>query len=224
MTLLEPSLIPLVVRQAELVRALAGLSLKNVRLTLRIRGKKAFEEQGELLFTHFGISGPLALSASAHLRQKEMAHTQVVLDLKPALSLEKLDARILRDFSEMHGKRLKNALVKLLPGNMQSAVIQMAGLDGEKPVSGLTKEDRHALGAAIKGFTLDIVGTRDVAEAIVTRGGVHVREVDPGTMESRRVRGLYFAGELLDVDAYTGGFNLQIAWSTGYLAGLSSAD
>ena len=223
-TLLEPSLIPLVVRQAELVRALAGLSLKNVRLTLRIRGKKAFEEQGELLFTHFGISGPLALSASAHLRQKEMAHTQVVLDLKPALSLEKLDARILRDFSEMHGKRLKNALVKLLPGNMQSAVIQMAGLDGEKPVSGLTKEDRHALGAAIKGFTLDIVGTRDVAEAIVTRGGVHVREVDPGTMESRRVRGLYFAGELLDVDAYTGGFNLQIAWSTGYLAGLSSAD
>ena len=202
-----------------------GLSLRNVELTV-YNGKKkpVFREFGELLFTHFGVSGPLVLSASAHLRRWEGETYRLDIDLKPALDEQKLDARLLRDIGENPNRDMSNIAAGLVPHSMIPVLLRRAGLSGNEKANSLTKEQRRGLVQVLKHFTLDVTGTRPVSEAIVTAGGVKVGEVAPSTMASKRVDGLYFAGEVLDVDAYTGGFNLQIAWATGYLAGLSAAE
>ena len=201
---------------------LQGLSLRNVVLRMKNqRGKSVYQEQGELLFTHFGLSGPLVLSASAHMdfaRDRYAAH----IDLKPALDEEKLDARLLRDFGERANQDVSNALGALVPRSMIPVMAERTGIDGQTKVRDIRREQRRRLLDALKDFTVDISGPRPVEEAIVTAGGVKVSQVDPKTMQSKLVQGLYFAGELLDVDGYTGGFNLQIAWSTGYAAGLAA--
>ena len=201
---------------------LQGLSLRNVVLRMKNqRGKTGYQEQGELLFTHFGLSGPLVLSASAHMdfaRDRYAAH----IDLKPALDEEKLDARLLRDFGERANQDVSNALGALVPRSMIPVMAERTGIDGQTKVRDIRREQRRRLLDALKDFTVDISGPRPVEEAIVTAGGVKVSQVDPKTMQSKLVQGLYFAGELLDVDGYTGGFNLQIAWSTGYAAGLAA--
>ena len=201
---------------------LQGLSLRNVVLRMKNqRGKTVYQEQGELLFTHFGLSGPLVLSASAHMdfaRDRYAAH----IDLKPALDEEKLDARLLRDFGERANQDVSNALGALVPRSMIPVMAERTGIDGQTKVRDIRREQRRRLLDALKDFTVDISGPRPVEEAIVTAGGVKVSQVDPKTRQSKLVQGLYFAGELLDVDGYTGGFNLQIAWSTGYAAGLAA--
>ena len=201
---------------------LQGLSLRNVVLRMKNqRGKTVYQEQGELLFTHFGLSGPLVLSASAHMdfaRDRYAAH----IDLKPALDEEKLDARLLRDFGERANQDVSNALGALVPRSMIPVMAERTGIDGQTKVRDIRREQRRRLLDALKDFSVDISGPRPVEEAIVTAGGVKVSQVDPKTMQSKLVQGLYFAGELLDVDGYTGGFNLQIAWSTGYAAGLAA--
>lgn len=221
---IRPSLIPMVVREQEVCKRLQGLSLKNIRLSLYEGKKELFCQQGEMLFTHFGVSGPLVLSASAHIRDYGFADTRIVLDLKPALGEEKLDARLLRDFEENPKKILGNALFGLFPRAMAGEVIRASGVPEETPVCEITREQRRQIILATKRFVFRIAGLRSIDEAIITRGGVSVRDIVPGTMESRRVRGLYFAGEVLDLDAYTGGYNLQIAFSTGFLAGNAAAD
>lgn len=181
-----------------------------------------YEDFGELLFTHFGISGPTIISASAYvggILKKDPC--RIVIDLKPALSKEQLDQRILRDFEKNHNKQFKNVLHELLPKKMIPVIIDRSGIDPEKKVNVITREERQNLVSAIKEFTLTATGLRGYNEAIITQGGIHVKEINPSTMESKLVQGLYFAGEVLDLDAVTGGFNLQIAWSTGYLAGIS---
>lgn len=219
-----PSLVPMTVLE-DYCMQMQGLSLRNVQATIREGGKVFFEEFGEMLFTHFGVSGPLMLSASSvvndRLRKKKLSLT---IDLKPALSEEQLDARILRDFEENKNRQFKNSVKGLLPAKMIPVVISLSGIDPEKKINGITKQERKKLVECIKAFPLTLTGLRGFNEAIITRGGVSVKQVDPSTMESKLVKGLYFAGEILDVDAYTGGFNLQIAWSTGYLAGSSIAE
>lgn len=219
-----PSLVPMTVLE-DYCMQMQGLSLRNVQATIREGGKIFFEEFGEMLFTHFGVSGPLMLSASSvvndRLRKKNLSLT---IDLKPALSEEQLDARILRDFEENKNRQFKNSVKGLLPAKMIPVVISLSGIDPEKKINGITKQERKKLVECIKAFPLTLTGLRGFNEAIITRGGVSVKQVDPSTMESKLVKGLYFAGEILDVDAYTGGFNLQIAWSTGYLAGSSIAE
>ncbi len=198
---------------------LSGLTLKNVTLSLFENGKKkpVYSEMGEMLFTHFGISGPLVLSASAYVKAgKEYS---VLIDLKPALSLEMLDSRILRDFSELLNKDFANSLDGLLPKSLIPVVVKLSGIDRDKKVNQISREERLHLCEVVKKFPLHITGLRPVEEAIITRGGVSVKEINPATMESKLVSGLFFAGEVIDVDAFTGGFNLQIAFSTGYLAG-----
>lgn len=216
-----PSLVPMTVLE-DYCMQMQGLSLRNVQATIREGGKVFFEEFGEMLFTHFGVSGPLMLSASSvvndRLRKKNLSLT---IDLKPALSEEQLDARILRDFEENKNRQFKNSVKGLLPAKMIPVVISLSGIDPEKKINGITKQERKKLVECIKAFPLTLTGLRGFNEAIITRGGVSVKQVDPSTMESKLVKGLYFAGEILDVDAYTGGFNLQIAWSTGYMAGSS---
>lgn len=218
------SLVPMTVLE-DYCMQMQGLSLRNVQATIREGGKVFFEEFGEMLFTHFGVSGPLMLSASSvvndRLRKKNLSLT---IDLKPALSEEQLDARILRDFEENKNRQFKNSVKGLLPAKMIPVVISLSGIDPEKKINGITKQERKKLVECIKAFPLTLTGLRGFNEAIITRGGVSVKQVDPSTMESKLVKGLYFAGEILDVDAYTGGFNLQIAWSTGYLAGSSIAE
>ncbi len=216
----EPSLVPLLVEGPE-CPALMGLSLRNVKLSLLEGEKKKplYEEQGEMLFAHFGLTGPLVLSASAHLK-KGKTHT-VSIDLKPALSEEKLYARIGRDFEKHGAKEAKNALVDLLPGKLIPIILARWGVDPEQRASQLPKEQRLALARLLKDLRFPVAGKGPFAHAVVTAGGVSVKEVDPSTMESKKVWGLYFAGEVLDLDAYTGGFNLQIAFSTGYLAAQS---
>ena len=218
------SLVPLVCAGSD-CPDMQGLSLRNVELTV-YNGKKkpVFREFGELLFTHFGVSGPLVLSASAHLRRWEGETYRLDIDLKPALDEQKLDARLLRDIGENPNRDMSNIAVGLVPHSMIPVLLRRAGLSGNEKANSLTKEQRRGLVQVLKHFTLDVTGTRPVSEAIVTAGGVKVGEVAPNTMASKRVDGLYFAGEVLDVDAYTGGFNLQIAWATGYLAGLSAAE
>ena len=218
------SLVPLVCAGSD-CPDMQGLSLRNVELTV-YNGKKkpVFREFGELLFTHFGVSGPLVLSASAHLRRWEGETYRLDIDLKPALDEQKLDARLLRDIGENPNRDMSNIAVGLVPHSMIPVLLRRAGLSGNEKANGLTKEQRRGLVQVLKHFALDVTGTRPVSEAIVTAGGVKVGEVAPNTMASKRVDGLYFAGEVLDVDAYTGGFNLQIAWATGYLAGLSAAE
>ncbi len=218
-----PALVPLTVKE-DWCRDLMGLSLKNVSLKM-VNGKKVlFEDFGEMLFAHFGITGPLALSASSFYGKRKTEEVQVVIDLKPALDEDQLDKRILRDFEEQINKHFRNSLGGLLPSKMIPVAVKLSGIDPEKPVHEITREERRNLVHLLKNLTLTVTGTRPFAEAIITQGGVSVKEVNPSTMESKRVKGLYMAGELLDLDAVTGGFNLQIAWSTGHLAGVSSAE
>lgn len=201
-----------------------GLSLKNVSLKMTSSGKKLYEGFGEMLFTHFGISGPLVLSASSYVsKAKNENDITVSIDLKPALSFEELDTRILKDFDEVKNKQFANALDKLLPRLMIPVIIDRCGIDPLTKVNEITREQRHTLVNTLKNYELHIKGRRPVGEAIITQGGVNVKEINPSTMESKIVPNLYFAGEVIDVDALTGGFNLQVAWSTGYLAGLNAA-
>ena len=215
---IHPSLIPFVCADPVCGR-LQGLALKNISLSLYEGKQRLFWGQGEMLFTHFGLSGPLVLSASAHLTDYSFSDTKILIDLKPALDFAQLDRRILRDFDEFKDKVLKNAILKLYPRALGVEVLEKAMLDGQKPVSIVTREERERLVATTKAFGIKVLGVRSIEEAIITRGGINVREVNPSTMESRKISGLFFAGEILDLDAYTGGFNLQIAFSTGYLAG-----
>ena len=218
------SLVPLV-SDDEGCRQMQGLSLKSVELTVYNQKNKAvFREFGEMLFTHFGLSGPLVLSASAHLRDWEKDRYRVSIDLKPALDEQKLDARILRDIGENPNRDFENLLCGLVPNSMAPVVLRRLEIPGTLKANSVTKEQRRALVQLLKHFQISVTGVRPVAEAIVTAGGVKVGEVKPNTMESKLVAGLYFAGEVLDVDAYTGGFNLQIAWATGHLAGVSAAE
>ena len=212
----KPSLVPLVTRE-KWVKDVMGLSLKNVELTLFCGKKKLYSDFGEMLFTHFGISGPIVLSASAHLKKFEGVTASI--DLKPALSQEQLDKRICRDFEKFNKKHLQNSLDELLPKAIIPVIIDITGINPHKEVCNITKEERKLLAATIKNLPLTVTGTRPIEEAIITSGGIKVSEIDPSTMESKIVKGLYFAGEIIDVDAYTGGFNLQIAFSTGFLAG-----
>lgn len=217
----KPTLVPLVIRERHIAEGLQGLSLKNVVLSVACGGKPVFSEMGELLFTHFGISGPLVLSASAVMPFFQGARAEI--DLKPALTEKVLDKRLLRDFEGNGQKRLKTAVSGLFPERLAKAVLEQAGLDEEKQIAEVTKADRERLIQTAKRFSLHIDGARSINEAIVTRGGVCVKEIDPSKMESKKVSGLYFAGEVIDVDGFTGGYNLQIAFSTGYLAGMSAA-
>lgn len=220
-TELSPALVPFVTKEA-VVKELQGLSLRNINVRISKGSKVLYEEFGEMLFTHFGVSGPVLLSASSFVAdalKKEPLTLSV--DLKPALTPEQLDARLLRDFEEFKNKQFKNALVHLLPSKMLPVITKRSGIDPEKKVNEITRQERQQIIGAVKDFRLTITGLRDYKEAIITQGGISVREVNPSTMESKRVRNLYFAGEVLDLDAVTGGFNLQIAWSTGYLAGIS---
>ncbi len=214
-----PSLAPFETAE-EWCRTLQGLSLKNVEATLELEGKEVYRGFGEMLFTHFGVSGPLILSASSYYRP---GNCRLFLNLKPALSAEQLDRRLLRDFTENNNRIFKNALDGLFPAKLIPVMVALSGIDPDKKVHALTREERRAFGALIGRLPMTVTGTRGFSEAIITRGGIQVREVNPSTMESKLVRGLYFAGEMLDVDALTGGFNLQIAWSTGHLAGESAA-
>ncbi|MBO5358515.1 MAG: NAD(P)/FAD-dependent oxidoreductase [Clostridia bacterium] len=217
-TEISGSLVPMNCHEGFCTR-LSGLSLKNVTLSLFENGKKkpVFSEMGEMLFTHFGISGPLVLSASAYVKAgKEYS---VLIDLKPALSLDMLDNRILRDFSQLQNKDFANSLDALLPKSLIPVVVKLSGIQGDKKVNQISREERLRLCEIIKKFPLTVTGLRPVEEAIITRGGVSVKEINPATMESKLISGLFFAGEVIDVDAFTGGFNLQIAFSTGYLAG-----
>lgn len=201
---------------------LQGLSLKNVSLTVSLEGKVFYEGFGEMLFTHFGLSGPLALSAASYMNAKHYGRKCMArIDLKPSLSKEQLDKRLLRDFEQAKNKQFKNALGGLLPSKMIPLMPVMAGIPAEKLVNELKREERQRLLEVLKGMEFTITGTRGFEEAIITIGGVNVKEVDPSTMESKIIPGLYLTGEMLDVDALTGGYNLQIAWATGYLAGVS---
>lgn len=218
------SLVPLESGDADCA-AMQGLSLRNVEATvLNGKNKLVFREFGEMLFTHFGVSGPLMLSASAHLRRWDKEQYRLSIDLKPALDQQKLDSRILRDIGENPNRDMANILSGLVHRSMVPVLLRRLALPEGEKANSLTKEQRRALVQELKHFTVSLTGPRPVAEAIVTAGGVKVGDVVPGTMASKLAEGLYFAGEILDVDAYTGGFNLQIAWATGYLAGLSAAE
>ena len=218
---LSPALVPFETAEP-VVKELQGLSLKNIQARI-LKGKKViYEEFGEMLFTHFGVSGPVLLSASSYgAAQLKKGPLTLSLDLKPALSEEQLDARILRDFEEQKNKQYKNSLSRLLPAKMIPVIVERSGIDPDKKINEITREERRRIVQAVKDFRLTLTGLRGYKEAIITQGGVSVREINPSTMESKLVKGLYFAGEVLDLDAVTGGYNLQIAWSTGYLAGSS---
>lgn len=219
-TELKPSLVPLDIHEG-FCSHLSGLSLKNVTLSVFEEGKKKplFSEMGEMLFTHFGISGPLVLSASSHIRYMGKKNYIAFIDLKPALTPEQLDNRILRDFSEFQNKDFANSLDKLLPKSLIPVIIKLSGIESGKKVNQISREERQALAGIIKALPLHIIGFRPIEEAIITSGGISVKEIDPKTMASKLIEGLFFAGEIIDVDAYTGGFNLQIAFSTGFTAG-----
>lgn len=220
-TELYPSLVPMEVKEWY-AKELQGLSLRNVRGTILDGKKKLYDEFGEMLFTHYGVSGPIIISASSvvgkKLQDKELT---LQIDLKPALSREQLDQRVLRDFEENKNKQFKNVVDKLFPAKLKPIMIELSGISPEKKVNEISKEERLYFVDLIKNFKMTLTGLRSYNEAIITKGGVSVKDIDPGTMESKKISGLYFAGEVLDLDALTGGFNLQIAWSTGYLAGIS---
>ena len=227
-TKIKPSLVPLECYDKKLCKDLQGLSLKNVKIEIKNmqNNKEIYEDFGEMLFTHFGVSGPTILSGSAHLvRYKNIDNLlesrQVILkiDFKPALSEEKLDERILRDFSEFKNKQFKNSLEKLLPQKLIPVIIEKSRINPDKKVNEITKIERKNLIKILKNFELTISGFRPINDAIITSGGINIKEINPKTMESKIIPGLYFAGEIIDVDAYTGGFNLQIAYSTGYTSG-----
>lgn len=214
-----PSLVPFNI-DSDIPKRLQGLSLRNVKVTLSDKGKVLYEELGEMLFTHFGVSGPLVLSASTLASGKDVSQMELSIDLKPALSKEQLDERILRDFSENRNSYFKNSLSRLLPAKMISVIVELSEIDEKKQVNNITKEERNRLVNLLKGLTFKVESLRGFNEAIITKGGVSVKEINPGTMEAKKVKGLFFAGEVLDLDAVTGGYNLQIAWSTGYHAGM----
>ena len=218
---LKPSLVALTAKSnsLEICKELQGLTLKNVKIKFMQNSKILYEDFGEMLFTHFGVSGPLILSGSAHLVRKSMENVKLIIDLKPALSEEKLEERILRDFSKEKNKDFKNSLDDLLPKKLIPVIVELMNIN--KKVNEITKEERKKLVNLLKKFTIDIQGFRPIEEAIITAGGISTKEINPKTMESKLVKGLYFAGEIIDVDSYTGGFNLQIAYSTGYTAGLN---
>lgn len=218
-----PALVPFNVLEKEECMAAQGLALKNVSIVLKDGKKKIYDGFGEMLYTHFGLSGPLVLTASSYYQKKGGGAAKLYLDLKPALTTEQLDARLLREFEENKNKDLGNVLGSLLPGKLREVFPSRAGIAADKKVNSITKEERRAIVEKLKCLEYNITGCRGFEEAIVTQGGVNVKEVDPSTMESRIVPGLYIAGEALDVDAHTGGYNLQIAWSTGRLAGISAA-
>jgi len=217
---LKPSLVPLEIKEKEYL-SLQGLSLKNIEITVLRNGKKIYTDFGEMLFTHFGVSGPVILSASSHIRDIKNDTIKINIDLKPALDEATLDKRILRDFEEAKNKDLINALDKLLPKMIIPRIIEKAKINPRKKVNEVTKEERRKLLESVKCFDVTVSDFRPLSEAIITSGGVSVKEINPSTMESKIVPGLYFAGEIIDVDAYTGGYNLQIAYSTGYLAGMN---
>lgn len=218
-TELKPSLVPLK-SPDKYCAEMMGLSLRNVTLKLYDGKKLIFSELGEMLFTHFGVSGPLVLSASSHIRDMTPNRYHLEIDLKPALSPEQLDARIQRDFAENLNRDFTNGIRKLLPAKLIPVVVKLSGIAPETKINSITKEQRHKFGGLIKNFPVRISGFRPIDEAIITSGGVSVKEINPGTMESKLVPGLFFAGEVIDTDAYTGGFNLQIAFSTAYSAAL----
>lgn len=216
-----PALVPLELKETY-VKELQGLSLRNVTAAIYDGKKKLYEDFGEMLFTHYGVSGPLMLSASSYIgKQLKRSELKLVIDLKPALSFEQLDQRVLRDFEENKNKQFKNAVTKLFPGKLLPVMLKLSDIDVEKKVNLISKEERHQFVHLMKNFTWTITRLRDFNEAIITKGGVKVKEINPSTMESKLVNGLYFVGEVLDLDALTGGFNLQIAWSTAYAAGSS---
>lgn len=229
-TKIKPSLVPLETFEKYTCKEMQGLSLRNVEIKLKDieKNKIIYEDFGEMLFTHFGVSGPTILSSSAHLvRYKNIDELlknkkiKLSIDLKPALSEEKLDERILRDFNEIKNKQFKNSLDKLLPQKLINIIIERSGINPQKQVNEIKKEERRSLVKLLKNFEVTIKGFRPIDEAIITSGGINIKEINPKTMESKIVNGLYFAGEIIDVDSYTGGFNLQIAYSTGYTAGIS---
>ena len=226
-TKLVPSLVGIETKE-EYPSELQGLSLKNVTLTLENeKGKKLYSELGEMLFTHYGISGPLALSASSYIadaKAKGKEPGRLYIDLKPGIAQQELDARILKDFSGEMNKSFRNSLDMLLPQSMIPVIVRLSGIDPDKKVNSVTREERQELVKLLKHLEFTVSGLRDFNEAIITKGGVSVKEIDPKTMESKLCPGLYFAGEVLDLDAVTGGFNLQIAWSTGYAAGKAAAE
>ena len=224
-TEIKPSLVPLECHEGY-CSALMGLSLRNsaIKIIDTANKKEVYSDFGEMLFTHFGVSGPMILSASAHLKNPEDGRYKIYIDLKPALTEEQLDARILRDFSENTNKNFINALDSLLPKKLVPVIVKLSRIPMATKVNQITREQREYLVHLLKNLSLTVTGFRPVEEAIITRGGVSVKEINPSTMESKLVKGLYFAGEVIDVDAYTGGFNLQIAFSTGYLAGKSAAE
>ena len=219
-------MVPFNIRE-EWCRRLTGLTLKNVSVRLCCRGREVYEGFGEMLFTHFGVSGPLILSASSFMGQKgkksgkdtETEETRLFVDLKPALDEEQLDRRLLRDFEENKNKQFKNALGGLFPVKLIPVMRDLSGIHPDKKVNEVTREERRRFVKLIKNLPLTVTGLRGYEEAVITKGGICVKDINPSSMESKKVRGLYFAGEVLDLDALTGGFNLQIAWSTGHLAG-----
>lgn len=223
-TELSPSLVPMEVKEWY-AKELMGLSLRNIEIRITDGKKKLYEEFGEMLFTHYGVTGPVILSASSivgrQLRKKELT---LHIDLKPALTESQLDRRVLREFEANQNRKFKNAVDTLFPAKLKPVILELSGISEEKKVHEITKEERTAFVRLIKDFTMTLTGLRGYQEAIITKGGVSVKEIDPGTMESKMVKGLYFAGEVLDLDAVTGGYNLQIAWSTGYLAGRACAE
>lgn len=220
---LSPSLVPMEVKEWY-AGELMGLSLRNIEIRITDGKKKLYQEFGEMLFTHYGVTGPVILSASSivgkKLKDKELT---LHIDLKPALTEEQLDKRVLREFEANHNRQFKNAVDSLFPSKLRPVIVELSGIPEEKKVHEITKEERLRFVRLIKDFTMTLTGLRGYNEAIITKGGVSVKEIDPGTMESKLVKGLYFAGEVLDLDAVTGGYNLQIAWSTGYLAGINAA-
>ena len=229
-TQIKPSLVPLICKEKDLCRSLEGLSLRNVKISLinKENKKTIYEDFGEMVFTHLGVSGPTILSSSAHLLRLKnienlLKEDKIVLqiDLKPALDVEMLDHRILKDFNEVKNKQFKNSLDELLPKKMIEPIIKLSGINGEKRVNEITKKERQDLVYLLKNFQITIKEFGNIEEAIITAGGIDIKEVNSSTMESKIIKGLYFAGEILDVDAYTGGFNLQIAYSTGYTAGMN---
>ena len=219
-----PSLVPMETKEPWICE-LQGLSLRNVEAKILDGKKELYKDFGEMLFTHFGVSGPLIISASSYVGKKFMdkngqkKELTLEIDLKPALTEVQLDQRVLRDFEENHNRQFKNAITKLFPTKLIPVMLELGGIDPEKKVNSIEKEERKQFVHLIKHFRMTLTGLRGYLEAIITKGGVNVKEIDPGTMESKLVKGLYFAGEVLDLDALTGGFNLQIAWSTGYAAG-----
>lgn len=214
-----PSLVPMEVKEWY-AKELQGLSLRNVNAVILDGKKKLYEEFGEMLFTHYGVSGPIIISASSKVGKKlQKKELRLSIDLKSALTAEQLDQRILRDFEENRNKQFKNAVDKLFPAKLKPVMLELSGIPEEKKVNEISREERREFGALIKNFEMTLTGLRSYKEAIITKGGISVKEIDPGTMESRKVQGLYFVGEVLDLDALTGGFNLQIAWSTAAAAG-----